>query len=223
MASSDDALETYNHLAIQIDPQTKQVSTLSPNKIVQDALDSLNQLHQLMKNLETPNNIPPPPLPVNPKRSAQIAKLRDSATAASRKGQWQEAIRLWTFVIEMASGRPGWEPTGLIREELAASYTARANAYAAAQQWVEGWKDAECSVECKRGPATGPNGERIPGNPKAFIIGGRCLSEMGRWTDVVEWLERGIDFEGKEGEDGKEMRRMLDQARKELTRTQLTT
>jgi len=222
MPSTDDALETYNHIPLQIDPQSKQISTLSPNKSIQEAIDSLNALHTQLKSLETPNNIPPPPVPVNPKRSAQIAKLRDAAAAASRKAQWNEAIRMWTFVLNMAAGRPGWEPMVLAREEIAGSYLQRANAHVGAQNWVEGWKDAECSIECKRGPGQGPNGEKIPGNPKAFVVGGKCLMEMGRWMEAVEWLERAIEIEGKEGEDCKELARMLLLSRKEAEKGSVT-
>ena len=218
--ATEDVLDTFTPVSIHIDPQTKQVSSLSSSKTIQDAISSLNALHQSMKGLETTNSIPPPPMPVNPKRSAQLTKLRDSAAVSSRKGNWQEAIRLWTFVVDMAAGRPGWEPTGLIREELAMSYLARANAHAAAQNWVEGWKDAECSTECKRGPQPGPNGAVLPGNTKAYIIGARCLTEMGKWSEAVEWLERALDVEGKDGEDGKELQKMLVQARREVERGQ---
>ena len=218
MGATEDSLETYTHIPIHVDPQTKQVSALSSDRSVQDALQHLNALHTAFKNVETPNKIPPPPVPVNPKRSAQITKLRESASAAQRKGQHSEAIRLWSFAIDMANGRPGWEPTGLIRTELADLFLGRANAEAAAQQWVEAWKDAESSTECKRGPGQGPNGEKIPGNPKAFIVAGRCLSEMGKWTEAVAWLERAIDNEGEDGEDGRELVKMLEQTRKQLER-----
>lgn len=218
MAATDDSLETYTHLPIRIDPQTKQISAPSADRSIQKALQHVNALHTAFKNVETPSNIPPPPVPVNPKRSAQITKLRESANTAQRKGQYQEAIRLWSFAIDMATGRPGWEPIGLVRAELADLFLGRANAEAAAQQWIEAWKDAESSTECKRGPGQGPNGEKIPGNPKAFIVAGRCLSEMGKWIQAVEWLERAVDTEGKEGEDGKELVKMLEQARKQLER-----
>ncbi|KIX94608.1 uncharacterized protein Z520_09654 [Fonsecaea multimorphosa CBS 102226] len=214
MASTDDALETYTHLPLHIDPQTKQISILSSDKTLQDAVSSINKLHTSFKSLETPNNIPPPPLPVNPKRSGQIQKLRESAVASSRKGQHADAIRLLGFGIDMAAARPGWEPMGLAREELALMYLSRAAANADLQNWVEGLKDAECSVECKRGPGTGPNGEKVPGNAKAYIVGGRCLMEMGRWQDAVDWLERAIEIEGKEGDDCRELVRRLTEAKR---------
>lgn len=213
MASTDDALETYTHLPLHIDPQTKQVSVLSSDKALQDAVANLNSLHSALKALETPNNVPPPPIPVNPKRSGNIQKLRESAAASSRKGQHTDAIRLLGVAIDMATARPGWEPVGLAREELALMYLSRAAANAGVQNWVEGLKDAECSLECKSGPSNGPNGEKIPGNPKAYIVGGRCLMEMGRWQDAVEWLERALEVEGKEGDDGRELVRQLAEAR----------
>lgn len=214
MASSDDALETYTHLPVHIDPQTKQVSILSSDKSIQDAVDNLNRLHTAFKSLETPNNVPAAPMIINPKRSAQVQKLRDSAAATSKKGNNTDAIRLLGVAIDMAAARPGWEPMGLAREELAMLYLSRGAANASVQNWVEGLNDAECSLECKSGPAQGPNGERIPGNPKAYIVGARCLMEMARWNDALEWLERAFEKEGGEGtDDHRELHHLLGQAR----------
>lgn len=214
MATTDDSLETYTHLPIQIDAASKHVSTNSTDKAVQDAIAMVNSLHTSFKGLETANNIPPPPTPVNPKRSAQINKLRESAGQSAKKGQFQDAIRLLTVAIEMAATRPGWEPSGLVREELGLCYLARAAANAESNNWVDGWKDAECSTECRKGPQTGPQGQRIPGNPRAFILGGRCLVEMGRSEEAVKWLERAIEVEGKDGPDGAQLVQLLEEARR---------
>merc|ERR1712098_413317 len=130
MATTDDALETYNHLPVHIDPSTKAVSVNSSDKAVQDAVALVNDLHTQFKSLETANNIPPPPVPVNPKRTAQINKLRESAGQSAKKGNNAEAVRLLTFALDMASARPDWEPVGLKREELAICYLARAAANA---------------------------------------------------------------------------------------------
>lgn len=180
---------------------------------MQEAIAAVNSLHTTFKSIEPPSNVPPPPVPVNPKRSAQINKLRESATVAVRKGQMQEAIRILGFAIDMAHSRPSWEPVGLIREELAACYMARSNAYYMAQDWVNGFKDAQCSTECKKGPSQGPNGERGPGNPRAWTLGAKCLVEMSKWADAVDWLEKGLEIEGSEGDEGREMKRLLEQAR----------
>lgn len=100
-----------------------------------------------------------------------------------------------------------------MREELAVCYMERSNAHVLARNWVEGWKDAECSVECKRGVQMTPQGQRIPGNPRAWVLGGKCLEEMARWEEARDWLVRGLEVEGDEGPDGKEMLRLLGEAK----------
>jgi translocation protein SEC72 len=211
-----DPLESYTHIPLHLDPTSKQITAHSPSSLdhaTLTAITSLNALHTSLKTLETPNQVPPPPVPVNPKRSAQISKLKDTASVAHRKGQYAEAVKLWGYAIEMASGRPAWEPVGLVREELAALFLGRGGSYTANRAWVEGWKDAEKSTECKAGP----------GNIKAWVLGARCLGEMGRWGECVDWAERGLEIEGLsagaapgQGEDAKELQRLLAQARKEL-------
>jgi len=215
MASSEDALETYTHLPIQIDPQSKQLTTTASDKSLQDALAAVNSLHREMLALETPNKIPGPPLPINPKRSANVNKLRESAAASARKGQNPDAIRLLAVATDMAAARPGWEPVGLAREELANMYCARANANIIGQNWVEGWKDAEASITCKSGPQQTPNGP-VPGNPKAFALGGRCLVELARYKEAIQWLEKGLELEGREGPDAAEMKKLLEQSRRQV-------
>lgn len=199
-----DPSETYTHLPLSLDPTSKIVSvpSQSGDASLQSHVAALNALHQSMKSLDTPNQVPPPPVPVNPKLSSQITKMREQAGTAHRKGNYGEAIRLYGFAINMANHRPVWEPVGLVRDELALLYSNRAQSHMAGQSWVEGWKDAECSVECKR-----------MGNHKAWWRAGKCLCEMGRWTDAVEWLTKSLDAEGREGEGGKELSSLLEEAK----------
>ncbi|KAK5093432.1 hypothetical protein LTR70_004793 [Exophiala xenobiotica] len=214
MSATEDSLETYTHLPLHLDPATKVLSsTKASDSQLQEMLNNINALHNQFKALETPNYAPPAPLPVNPKRTAQLTKLRESAGQSVRKNDYAGAIRLFTLALQMAADRPPWEPAGLVREELAVCYMERANVHILNRDWVEGFKDAECSTECKRGKQQGPQGQQAPGNPRAFTIGGKCLVEMGRWEEAVTWLERGLELEGTEGPDGKEMQRLLGEAR----------
>ena len=220
-----DPLDTYTHIPLHLDPTTKQVSAQSASSVdaaTLAAITHLNALHTSLKTLETPSQIPPPPVPVNPKRSAQISKLKDAAAAAHRKAHFAEAVRLWGYAVDMASGRPAWEPVGLVREELAALFVGRGESWAGERKWVEAWKDAERSVECRSGAAVGPQGQKGPGNVKAWVLGGRCLVEMGRWGEAVEWCQRGCEVEGVgvssvpgQGEEAKELQRLLAQATRE--------
>lgn len=200
-------IDIFTQYPLHLDPASKAISlpdsttaSLPPSQAA--ALDAelaaLNNLHRSLLSLETPGNIPPPPLPINPKRSAQISKLRDTANAAYRKSNYAEAIRLYTYAIEMALGRPGWEPVTLVRDELSGLYANRAQVHMAQQEWPEGYVDSKCSVECK--PV---------GNAKAWWRGGRCLAEMGRWEEARAWVERALELEGKAGEAGKELMALM--------------
>jgi translocation protein SEC72 len=175
--------ETFTLLPLTLDPTSKAVSCASAATPALTAeLAELNVLQRALLTLESP--VPPPPVPVNPKRSAAITKLRESGNAAFRKAAFAEAIRMYTFGIEMALGRPMWEPSGLVRDEVAGLYANRAQAHMAMQNWVEGMIDAECSVEMKK-----------VGNAKAWWRRGRCLVEMGRLHEAAEWLEKAKEFE----------------------------
>ncbi|OTA98320.1 hypothetical protein M426DRAFT_77048 [Hypoxylon sp. CI-4A] len=185
--SSD--LETFTMLPLQIDPQTKALATSSGSRALQAELASLNTLHRSLLTIETPNQVPPPPVPVNPKRSANISKLRESGNNEYRKGKHAEAAKFYSLGLQMALTRPLWEPQQLVREEVAALYANRAQAYMGLQSWAEGAADAEASVEAKR-----------VGNSKAWWRRGKCLLEMGRLTEAKEWVSKGLEMEGDEGE-----------------------
>ncbi|KAI0814696.1 tetratricopeptide repeat domain-containing protein [Xylaria sp. FL0064] len=182
-------LDTFTLFPLQIDPQTKTVSTTSPSKSLQTELAALNTLHRTLLSLETPNNVPPPPIPVNPKRSANVTKLRDSGNAEQRKGRHAEAIKLYSLGLQMALGRPLWEPQGLVREEVASLYANRAQAHMSLLAWPEAAADAEASVEAKR-----------VGNAKAWWRRGKCLMEMGRLHEARDWVRRGLELENNEVE-----------------------
>ncbi|KAI0490198.1 tetratricopeptide repeat domain-containing protein [Xylaria cf. heliscus] len=182
-------LDTFTLLPLQIDPATKALSTTSSSRTLQTELAALNSLHRAILSLEAPLQVPPPPVPVNPKRSAQITKLRDSGNAEHRKGRHGEALKLYSLGLQMALGRPLWEPQGLVREEVAALYANRAQAHMALLDWPAAAADAEASVEAKRA-----------GNAKAWWRRGKALLEMGRLDEAREWVKKGLELEGKESE-----------------------
>ncbi|KAI9690645.1 MAG: hypothetical protein M1820_009952 [Bogoriella megaspora] len=180
--------DTFTQLPIQIDPQTKAISTPSINSSeTATEIDHINALNRAIVGLSTPNSIPPPPVPVDPKRGAAIGKLRESGNAALKKGQNAEAIRLYTYAIDASLSRPGWEPAGLIREEASALYSNRAQAHMGMQAWPEGSIDAECSLELKG-----------MGNVKGWWRKGRCLMEMGRPEEARDYVQQGLEFDPNE-------------------------
>lgn len=182
-------VEYFDLLPLGIDPQTKAITANPASKALAAELEHLNALHRNLLTLETPLQIPPPPIPVNPKRSAQVTKLRDSGNDLYRKGKYDEAVKTYGVGLTMALARPLWEPQGLVREEIAALYANRAQAHMAMQNWADGAVDAETSVEAKRG-----------GNAKAWWRRGKCLLEMGRFEEARDWVGRGLEVEGEEAD-----------------------
>jgi translocation protein SEC72 len=182
-----DDTETFTLLPLHLDPTSKKITSTTTSRALQAELETLNTLHRTLLTLETP--APPPPIPVNPKRSAHITKLRESGNTSFRRGAPEEAIKYYSLGLQMALTRPLWEPSGLVRDEVAGLYANRAQAYMAMQAWAEGAVDAEASVEAKK-----------VGNAKAWWRRGKCLAEMGRWGEAREWVRSGLEIEGREAE-----------------------
>jgi translocation protein SEC72 len=183
-----DSLDTFTQLPLTMDPQTKAISSTGPtSNALQAELTALNTLHRTLLGVDSPTGTPPPPLPVNPKRSAQITKLRESGNDEFRKKHYDQAIKLYSLAIDMAKGRPSWEPSGLVREEVSGLLANRAQAYMSQQSWAEGAVDAEASVEMKK-----------VGNAKAWWRRGKCLLEMGRVDEAEAWVKQALEFEATE-------------------------
>ncbi|CZR54688.1 related to translocation protein [Phialocephala subalpina] len=180
-----DDTETFTLLPIHLNPTSKAIETTTSSRILNQELKTLNELHKTLLSIESP--APPPPIPVNPKRSAQITKLRETGNASFRASKHAEAIRYYSLGLQMALARPLWEPSGIVREEVAGLYANRAQAHMAMQSWAEGSIDAEASVEAKKA-----------GNAKAWWRKGKCLVEMGRLEEAAEWIGRGLEMEGNE-------------------------
>jgi translocation protein SEC72 len=180
--------DTFTLLPLEMDPTTKSISaSQNPSNALNTELETLNVLHHNLLAVETPTGTPPPPVPVNPKRSAQIGKLRESGNAEFRKGNHDAAVKMYKLAIDMALARPAWEPSGLVREEVSGLLSNRAQANMAQQNWAEGAVDAEASVEMKK-----------VGNAKGWWRRGKCLLEMGRLDEAELWVKQGLEFEATE-------------------------
>jgi len=180
-----DTADVFEYIPITFDPTTSKISKTSstPNHAIDNELEALNAVHRNMVGLDTPNSIPGPPMPVNPKRTQQIGKLRTTGNDAFRKGDYPAAIKMYTLCIDMAKTRPGWEPAGLVREEIAALFANRAQAHMSMREWADGAVDALASVEM-----------RAVNNTKGWWRRSKCLMEMGRFDEARDTAAKGLEF-----------------------------
>lgn len=182
-------LTHFDMQPLRMDPQSKAIEATKASRALAAELEQLNATHRSLLALETANGAPPPPVPVNPKRTANVAKLRDNGNAEYRKQRYGEAVKLYGLGIQMALTRPLWEPAALVREEVSGLLANRAQAHMALQNWAEGAVDAEASVEARR-----------IGNAKGWWRRGRCLTEMARLEEAREWVKKGLEVEGEEAD-----------------------
>lgn len=145
-------LDHFSMLPIHMDPQSKAIlpSGSRPSRALAAELEKLNNLHRAILNIEVPPGaiplVPPPPIPVNPKRTANVSKLRDQGNTEYRKQKYAEAVKFYTQGIEMALQRPLWEPAALVREEVSMLYANRAQSHMAMGNWPEGAVDARLAL-----------------------------------------------------------------------------
>lgn len=200
---------TFTLLPLHLDPATKVISSTDPTIPSLDTeLNALNATHRTLLALDASHAVPPPPLPLNPKRSAAIQKMREQGNASLAKRatggsgpqqqqqHMQEAIKLYSYAIDMALKRPPWEPASIVRDELAILMSNRSQAHIGLQAWPEGATDAETSVEMKAAPGQG----------KAWWRRGRCLLEMGRLDEAAEWVDKALEVESGAGEGGADLK-----------------
>lgn len=154
----------FTPLPLSMDAQSKAISSTSssaPSDLLLE-LSKLNSTHRSLLQLEPPGALTPlPPQQVNPKRSQQIMKMRETAQASLAKKTGKdssttadgapssEPVKLFGLAIDMAAQRHEWEAAGLRREELSQLYRGRAEAYIAIRAWADGYVDALMSLECK--------------------------------------------------------------------------
>ncbi|KAK4467164.1 hypothetical protein QBC42DRAFT_257883 [Cladorrhinum samala] len=183
--------DTFDFIPLTIDPKTKTISsaTSPSSRALEAELAALNSLHRTLHSLDPPHIVPPPPVPVNPKRSANVSKLRESGNNEYRKGRHAEAVKFYTLGLQMAMTRAPWEPSQLVREEVHQLYSNRAQAHMQLGNWPEGAVDAEASVAAKS-----------QGNAKAWFRRGKCLMEMGRYQEARGAVAKALEFEGEEKE-----------------------
>ena len=182
--------DTFEAVPLSWDNDSKTLSaalSTPPPAALAAELAALNALHA--RTAAEPTPVLPPPVPLNPKRTAQVAKLREAGNNDLRRGVLAQAARLHGLALDMALARPPWEPAALARDEVALCALGRAQTYLAAAAWPLALGDAKLSIEYKR-----------VGNASAWWRGGKAMLEMGRLDDAERWLVEALAVEPGDSE-----------------------
>ena len=155
-----------------------------PSGFASADLDQVNELARILLTASNPNVVfPPPPQPVVYERSKKIASAKEAGNVAFKKGQWQDAIKLYTMSADIAASRPVFEANVYARDELALALANRSAAYTSAGEYVNALVDAEAVIQLKR-PWI-----------KGHFRKGKALVAMSRFEEAREACLLGLQFD----------------------------
>ena len=142
-----------------------------------------NELARLM--LQNPT-LSVPPLPSQPgpnMRSAKVARAKEDGNSHFRKGEFADAVRLYTLSADLAATRPVCEANVYARDELALALCNRSAAYASLGEHINALVDADAVLQLKRNW------------PKGHFRKGKALAGAGRLDEARESYLLGLQFD----------------------------
>lgn len=167
----------FNPVSFEFDAATGTFSSPTHD------LQLLNALSRSIASLPPQFGVPPPPNIVPPQRSLAVNQAREQGKEAFKRKEYAEAIKLFTLAIDVAASRPLWEAAVIGRDELAVCLANRSAAFAAVEDWVDSYVDADAVVQLKR-PWL-----------KGHYRKGMALRKMGRNQEAREAYLLGLQFD----------------------------
>ncbi|POY71521.1 hypothetical protein BMF94_5442 [Rhodotorula taiwanensis] len=147
-------------------------------------LEPVNELARILLTATNPHVVfPPPPQPMPNDRSKKIANAKEAGNVAFKKGQWGDAIKLYTMSADIAASRPVFESNVYARDELALALANRSAAYLGAGDPVSALIDADAVIQLKR-PWI-----------KGHFRKGKALVAMARYEEAREAFLLGLQFD----------------------------
>ena len=159
-----------------------QFTPFAPPNFTESDLTGLNELAKLLL-LSPTAPFPAQTIPGPNARSQKIAKAKDDGNLHFKKGDWADAVRLYTLAADLAVSRPITESSVYARDELAVALCNRSAAYTNMKEWVNALADAKAVIEYK------------PSWTKGHFRKGKALIGMGRLDEAKEAYLLGLQFD----------------------------
>jgi len=146
--------EQFRRVPLAVSTNANDVAVCSVHSLetCQDCHLNFQELNALTKMIAAANEIaiPPPPNVLHPGRSQAITKMKEDGNTAYKQKNWSQAIQFYNMSVGLAASRNPWEPSALVRDEMAIVICNRSAAYAAAEDYVSALVDADIVVQLKR-------------------------------------------------------------------------
>ncbi|KAG8945603.1 hypothetical protein FRC04_000650 [Tulasnella sp. 424] len=139
-------------LAVQGDARDQAVCAKHSLEVCSDCGLNFAELNVFTKLIAQSNEIaiPPPPNVVHPNRSQAVQKTKEEGNTAYKQKNWLQAINFYNMSANIAASRNPWEPSALVRDEMAIVVCNRSAAFAAAEDYVSALVDADVVIQLKR-------------------------------------------------------------------------
>lgn len=143
---------------------------------------SLNRMSWLLHM--NPNlRCPPPPQMLTQKLTQAVTQVKEEGNTLFKAGQHPQAIARYSMALQLASQRPPWEASGIMREEFSTILSNRSAAYYEATDYINALVDAEAVIQIRKTWS------------KGYFRKAKALLQLHSYQEAKETLELGLSFE----------------------------
>jgi len=213
--------EQFNRVPVTVTAEANDVAVCSKHKkeVCEDCGLDFHELNIFTKMITASNPIavPAPPNVVTTQRSQAVQQFKEAGNTAYKQKNWPQAIQNYNMAANIAVSRNPWEPSALVRDELAIVICNRSATYSSAEDYVSALVDADAVIQLKR-----------PWS-KGHFRKAKALVGLGRLEEARDAVMLGLQFEPdstemlafkKEIEDGIEKQQQA--ARSPITQSSAT-
>jgi len=154
-------------------------------EVCQECGLSFSDLNLFAKLIAACNEIaiPPPPNVIHPNRSQAVQKTKEEGNGAYKQKNWTQALQYYNMSANLAASRNPWEPSALVRDEMAIVICNRSAAYHAAEDYISALVDADVVIQLKR-----------PWS-KGHFRKAKALMGLERYEEARDAVMLGLQFE----------------------------
>lgn len=174
-------MSTYRNIDLLVDGSTVYCRPHRSESCSECDLD-LSPLNSLYRALLQVKGEIPLPNAFSQKITTQISGLRESGNKYFKEQNYPEAIKLYTYAIDMSFQRPVWEPGDLVATEVSHCLSKRSLANLNINSLVNAYVDAEWGIRLR------------PESAECYPLKGKALMGLKRYEEAVKAFDISLGF-----------------------------